>query len=942
MRSCTWILVLGILFTMEASAQFLDVPLSSEQFPPDLSWRRMATSYGEFLFPVEAQDAVRDAARYLEAHHAALERGLRVHTPRLPIVINTTTAEANGNLAFLPWRSEWYGRPPEGRLLGTQPWLHTLALHEYRHAVQFAQARQGLIRVGSWLWGEAGWAGLAVFAIPSWYWEGDAVVMETALSRTGRGRMPDFLRPWRTIRLSGRKDSYYKAYLGSYADPMPSIYHLGYLLAGSIRQRYGPSVLPDVVEATSWMPFLPGLFSVNLKGRIGRGTAGLYQETMADLDSVWKEQDLALAPTPVRVESPDPGDAHVDYFSAHTQGDTIFAVRRSLDDPPMLVRIIGEREEVVQSYLPIERISVRAGKAAWTELHRHSRWGRASTSELMLLDVHTGCTRRLSDQGRWFSPALSPDGAYLAAVWNGSDLHHRIEILDANTGQRLHVLPNPGNEVVQEPSWSEDGTRIVYTRTGLHGKSLCSAPPFQGSEEVHLLAGTEDVHTPRLRDSLLIFVSSRTGLDQIHGLHLGTGERRILARSRFGVDAPEFSRNGSRLLWSEDRITGYRIVSQSFESLGGEPDTARPVILPFVDTLVAQEGGPVSEDDDTVEVLQPISDVSRHGSLFSFHSWGLLPSGDGIDQGWSVMLHSRNVMHTLGVAAGYQFGTDGRSGDAVFAVSWAGWVPILDLHLRSGRQFSSYSTGSGEVLTASWKEQTASLECRLPWDFGRGLWTSGLEAGLGTTIGWITDQDVRFAWEQHNGRLAYLTARVTAWHATQWIRDIQPRWGGQVRVTGTWADPSFSEYVSTRLTAEGILYFPGLLPNHGVRVGMGWEGQRPDQFRFSPVLGAPRGTDTQYHDQRVLLRTGYVLPLAYPDVPLWSLINVKRIRATFFSDAGWEWGGSPRRDLLSSGLEGVFDVNLFSTLAEFGIGVRWSYVWKERRSDWGMVLSSRL
>ena len=67
------------------------------------------------------------------------------------------------------------------------------------------------------------------FALPSWFWEGDAVITETLLSSSGRGRLPSFERGLRTLILSGGEYDYVTAMLGSYAEFVPD-YYVNWLL----------------------------------------------------------------------------------------------------------------------------------------------------------------------------------------------------------------------------------------------------------------------------------------------------------------------------------------------------------------------------------------------------------------------------------------------------------------------------------------------------------------------------------------------------------------------------------------------------------------------------------------------------------------------------------------------------------------------------------------
>ena len=94
-------------------------------------------------------------------------------------------------MTFLPRHAEFFTTPEQGFGLGTVDWLDGLAVHEFRHVGQFEKARQGVGRVLGPLLGD-GALGVAAVGVPQWFFEGDAVGTETALTRSGRGRIPSF------------------------------------------------------------------------------------------------------------------------------------------------------------------------------------------------------------------------------------------------------------------------------------------------------------------------------------------------------------------------------------------------------------------------------------------------------------------------------------------------------------------------------------------------------------------------------------------------------------------------------------------------------------------------------------------------------------------------------------------------------------------------------
>jgi hypothetical protein len=119
-----------------------------------------------------------------------------------------------------------------------------LVVHELRHVVQFDKLGgrfSGVPFLETYL------GAVLNLEVPSWVWEGDAVGAETALTTTGRGRLPSFELAFRTNTLSGIRYSYVKNYLGSMKDMTPGYYPLGFFMTTKLRRDYGTGILDSIM-----------------------------------------------------------------------------------------------------------------------------------------------------------------------------------------------------------------------------------------------------------------------------------------------------------------------------------------------------------------------------------------------------------------------------------------------------------------------------------------------------------------------------------------------------------------------------------------------------------------------------------------------------------------------------------------------------------------------
>ena len=191
-----------------ALAALIVGPSFAQQNPPGLDWRQIQTERFKVVFPAAITADAQRAANTLEHIYGPVSKTLRGPQKPLDVVLVNQLAQPNGFVALAPRRSVWFSTPPQNAGLLSGDWYQLLAVHEMRHVVQFDRLRQGFVRLAYLLSGEQGEAAASALLVPAWFWEGDAVGVETALSETGRGRIPQFGLGIRALLLAGQRYSY--------------------------------------------------------------------------------------------------------------------------------------------------------------------------------------------------------------------------------------------------------------------------------------------------------------------------------------------------------------------------------------------------------------------------------------------------------------------------------------------------------------------------------------------------------------------------------------------------------------------------------------------------------------------------------------------------------------------------------------------------------------
>ena len=196
------VLIVSLSFAQQ-NPSFAQQDFTKGQTPPGLDWRQIKTDRFTIIFPEEITNDVQRLANMLEHTYGPVSKTLRGPQKPVEVVLTNQTTVSNGFVGLAPRRSLWSTTPDQN--VGALPgdWFQLLAVHEMRHVVQGDRMRRGFIRLWWALSGESGESLVGGLLEPRWFSEGDAVGTETALSETGRGRMPGFDLGIRTPLLAG-------------------------------------------------------------------------------------------------------------------------------------------------------------------------------------------------------------------------------------------------------------------------------------------------------------------------------------------------------------------------------------------------------------------------------------------------------------------------------------------------------------------------------------------------------------------------------------------------------------------------------------------------------------------------------------------------------------------------------------------------------------------
>ncbi len=962
-----FLLLIFIMLTQGISAQYY----SSGADPASIQWNKIDHEKFLLVFPSEFAHPARELALFLDSVIPSIEYSLQHKARKIDILIHSHSTYSNGFVSWAPKRIELYPNPSQDNY--STDWLQQLAIHEYRHIVQIDKLNQGFTKVASWFTGQQA-VGAALGAyLPMWFIEGDAVITETTLSQSGRGRLPYFTQPLRARISHFGKDSYDKAYLGSYKDFVPDYYKMGYHLTAEIRNRYGTGIPEKVINnvgQNSWslIPFRNGFKKKGLPSH-----PKLYTSVFDSLTLAWKNHEETITPTPSTLVASLPNDYSNIRHPVITESGDIFAELSGPGIRKQIVQILSNNQLQTIAYTGYrdnDPISANARWVVWNETKPHIRWPNADYSVIRLYNRQTQKTKTLTRNTRYFSPTLNAHNNVMAVVETTEAYAFFITLLDVETGNILARIPTPENAFPLHPSWSDKNGELVMILLQNNKKSIVSLNTASKEWDTLRAPTSDEPKYPLKKKDNLWFTASTIQSEEIFCLNLSTQKTRQVTLSKYGSTSPALNSQDSSFIYAHYTSGGYELVNSSQHQvyqLNTEPSDLNS---PLVQKLTSQERihrYPASNYD-------PKPKKYSKWNLINLHSWA--PAYVNIDDSDiypGVTLMSQNLLGTAVTRMGYNAAQSQSREKFNAGFTWRGWFPVVDFDVKWGNfseDFNNIYTGQDQAFTIDQigKENHLKVETglRIPLDLSNGKWARLLQPRA--RLSWQNISNRSYRQNQvgilPNGQF-YLTGETNTieypdldywafdysiyFHNKQRgaYRDVNTRWGQTLSFI--YKHTPAGNYNSGE--AMGVitgLYLPGIGKHDALTVRGSWQKKiQGDEIstdlpyrtyqRFSDVIGIPRGYTSIYNDELWVMHSTYQMPLWNPDLAIGGIAYIKRFRLNLFFDLAQSnyklnflEDDETRRyteTLPTTGIELMTDFHAFRFVLPFSVGYRGG--WRE-------------
>lgn len=899
--------------TQNLAAQYFDWGNS----PASLKWDQLRTPDARIIYPRTFEENARRMAVYFDSLRPHAAYGYRHGTMEMPVILHTQNMAGNGIVLWAPRRIELLAAPGSSY---SEPWLKQLAVHEYRHNVQYNNLNRGTIRALGWFLGEQiKFLGPGMFSM--FLLEGDAVMIETEMSAFGRGFQPSFTMHYRAVGDVGSdRHSRDFWFCGSYREYVPDHYRLGYQMVRWGYHHYGDSLLDNSANYIARNPQFLFPLNISLRKYYGTNLFGLFRDAFGTLNEYWatlpEVEDSAS-----KIASPT--TSHTTYeWPMWLDNRTLVAFKRDLDKPLRIVSVdtaTGHERHIAWTGSVSSRPELHDGAVVWTEYERSTLWGQRVNSRIRRQPLDGGRMQTVPGRQRQaFYPAFGKSETPALVTYD-----RETGIFGIATPEGSVAFPS-GIEITGL-AWDDLTEKYYFIGLDDGGMWLGEADGAGGTYSRLTPSRHITISDLRAQGGRLWYGSIASGRDEAHCYDLVSGTEYRLTTSKYGSFQPSPDARGERIALTTYDRGGYKLSLQEIGTPAVQEQREIPLNLvnpdwkrwdlPKMDSMVFTE----AESTASHKKYHPRR-FHKGLNLFNPHSWlplDLYPPDfleeASFDPNLGATVMSQSLLSDMVSWLGYGWSRAGGS-SLKGGLSYNGLGAQLDVNFTwgGGRQAAYTSLPAG---TERRKFFSAATRLSLPMSLTSGAIISSL---IPSAEYYYTNGLLFRMLTPTTGKLTRGVERLTfalsySMQVRMAHRDFLPRWGFSAR--GSYVlNPTNRDFLGLyTLSVRGL--FPGALPHHSTSLRLSWQeavGQYDNNsFIFGLKEMFPRGALYNFLTMRwVSGSLDYQFPVWCPDGGIPGILYFKRIRLNIFGDyARWEDTAGGWHPLYSYGGDIILDLS---------------------------------
>ena len=870
--------------------------LSAQQFggnPPSLKWKQINSDTARIIFPAGLDSQAQRVASVVHHMQAKNPASIGNEIHKINIVLQNQTTIANGYVAPGPYRSEFFLTPvPDNFDLGSISWADALALHEYRHVMQYNNLRNGLSKAMYYFFGDDGYSLATAASVPDWFFEGDAVYNETILTGQGRGRLPRFLNAYPSLWQADKKYSWMKLRNGSFKDYVPNHYNLGYLLVNYGYEKYGMDFWKNVTHDASAFKGLFYPFQNAIKKYAGVGYKKFVEDAFEYYKTTGDRNDKVIATQQKINRSEEAGTT-----LRQAQGDNIFPINKKFvtnyrfgyrisDDSLLYLKSSyrelpafyikdgsGEHKLRTKDISIDEQFSYRNGKIVYAVYETDPRWGWLDYSVIRLLDVKTNEQKTLTRKSKYFTPDISPDGSKIAAVYLPADGQNALHILDAANGTVLKTIQSSEVMLYTDPKFIDNDSLVSAVRL-IDGRICLAVVNIETGSTVRLTLPSYNVlGYPCVNGGIVYFTASYSQNDDVFALRLR--DRRIFKITNGSLGNYFVNAFQGKITWSAFTAEGYQLMEMDEKNIRWEEVDSLLITNVYPEFPVGRAEEFQNNFINNVPQRNfAVKDYSKTTSLFHLHSWRPYYS----DPEFSFTVYGENILNTLQTEFYYLYNQNDKTNAAGINAIYGGYYPYISL---GSQMIFDQQTMIGNRIR-QWRQLDSRIGLNVPLSFTSGRTFKQLNLGSSYVLrnefnkGFYKDSlgTVSFSYLSH----------FISWsqQVQQSVQHIYPRFGYDILLRHRHA---ITKYEGYQFHSNASLYLPGAIPTHNLVLSGSF--QQRDTLRqviYSNPFPYSRGYVGRDFSRMWLASANYHFPLLLPDWGFENIFYIQRIRANAFFD----------------------------------------------------------
>ena len=881
----------------------------------NIKWNQINTEKFRLIFPNQFNSSAPTLASQIDHYLNKVSSDLNRKPHKINIIVQSNHLEQNGFVQLAPRKSELYSTP--SGIADNQQWLPNLALHELRHVAQFDNLT-GKIRKP---FGEQ--LALAFFGInlPSWFYEGDAVVQETKYSSGGRGKLASWNMPLRANIQSNLQYDFNKYIHGSYKDIVPSYYTIGYFLTSEIYQK-DDAAIQKIYEDMNGKLLKPFNFQSALKRFHGAKASEIFSKTMSDLSIKWDKNITENSNQIQTLADKYP----TNYLLPQVVNEKIYAIMDSRQKTKRIVEFslnndLQSKEITTLGLQIMPYFQIQDSLIVWDEYRKNQRFQKETYNVINVYNINTNSKKTISKKSRFYTPILSPDNKKITTIHVNKENKSSLITLDIRNGNILDSISFEEDFHIQQPNYNEEGSKIIAIAVTKSGTNLVEIDINNKAHKTLLPWTNLQFERPVYDGNDIIFKVNNNDKDDI--FKLSNGELTQLTRSQFGAFNP-FVADG-KLYYNNYTTNGYKISTADLNNI----NNFDKVTLNKAKSLYNEQNK--TEDTDTEIPLNnyEIKAYSRLKNSLNFHSIALSGSDydnfDNLKPG--LFWISNDILNTTKTKLGYEYDNDKQKSIYSAEVTYQTFYPKITVGYKNKGDigWAKSKSNPDSIFSFDWRENQYFLDIQVPFSINRGNNMFSYGASFGTY--YINRYDLSLKTLSNFTKELAFPLNYQVYFGKNSLRsmmDLAPRWGQNISITARHS-PFENTSGNYAFSVRTNFYFPGILPSHSLQARFAYQNT---SGRFMNIYDIPVSEGFNYLPTLKLRNTlllDYRLPICYPDFSIGQLAYIKRIHGLISADYLNIHHAEITPKASSIGIN--FDFNIFKyNLPNFTFGIKGTYL----------------